>query len=507
MGAVSFSQIASTGNYVPLLSIEMDPSQAGTDTQVLTGLITGYMNSGLATPGTKVTVGRQSQAVALFGAGSMLERMCARWFALNQDTPLTVLPVEQPAAGATATGTITVSSAPTQAGTLTLYIAGYPVPVAVGASDTTTDVATACADAINANASVPVTAVAAAAVVTLTCDFKGVLGNDIYLTANYRGVNGGEVMPAGLAVTFANNNFMTGGSGVPDWTAAIAALGDNPYEFVAMPFNDTGSLSAWGLEYGFSATGRWGVNRQTYGGIYSAIRGTYSDHMAFGPNQNYPTITIMAMEKKVPAPCWEVAAAYAGRAALALSADPARPLQTLTLDGILPALPQDLFAKLELKSIAGVGLAIQGTVAGTMQILREQTTYQFNSYGQADNSYQLVTTLSTLATINRRLQTAITNKFPRSKLANDGTNFGAGQAIVTPNAFKAELVAQYRQMEFDGLVENTDLFKKNLIVARSSTDPDRIDVLLPPDIINGFRFGAILNQFRLNYPDPALTRA
>jgi phage tail sheath gpL-like len=505
--AVSFSQIAATGNYVPLLAIEMDPSQAGTDTAVLRGLITGYMNTGLATPGVRVVVGRPAQAISLFGAGSMLERMCARWFALNQNTPLTVLPIAQPAAGAVATGSLTISAAPTQAGTLTLYIAGYPVPVAVGASDTPAIVATSCAAAINANIYVPVTATAAAAVVTLTSDFKGVIANDILVMANYRGVNGGEVMPAGLAVTYANNGFLTGGSGVPDWTAPIAALGDSPFEFVAMPFSDTGSLAAWGMEYGFSATGRWGINRQTYGGIYSAIRGSYGDHMAYGPNQNYPTITVMAIEKRTPAPAWEVAATYASRAAVALSADPARPLQTLTLDGILPALGQDRFAKLELKGIAGVGLAIQGTNSGAMQILREQTTYQFNSYGQADNSYQLVTTLSTLATINRRLQTAITNKYPRSKLANDGTNFGAGQAIVTPNAMKAELVAQYRQMEFDGLVENTDLFKKNLIVERSSTDPDRINVLLPPDIINGFRFGAILNQFRLQYPDPAVTAA
>lgn len=505
--AVSFSQIATTGNYVPLLAIEMDPSQAGTGSQVLTGLITGYMNTGSAAPGVRVVVGRPAQAVALFGAGSMLERMCARWFAINQNTPLTVLPIAQPTAGVAATGTFTISSAPTQAGTLTLYIAGYPVPVLVGASDTPTAVATACAAAINANIYVPVTASAAAAVVTLTADFKGVIGNDILVMANYRGVNGGEAMPAGLAVTFTNNGFLTTGSGVPDWTAPIAALGDSPFEFVAMPFSDTGSLSAWGLEYGFSATGRWGINRQTYGGIYSAIRGAYSDHMAYGPNQNYPTITVMALEKRVPAPAWEVAAVYASRAAVALSADPARPLQTLTFDGILPALPQDRFAKLELKGIAGVGLAIQGTTAGVMQILREQTTYQFNSYGQADNSYQLVTTLSTLATINRRLQSAITTKYPRHKLANDGTNFGAGQAIITPSVLKAELVAQYRQMEFDGLVENTDLFKKNLVVERSSNDPDRINVLLPPDIINGFRFGAILHQFRLQYPDPSLTAA
>ena len=43
---------------------------------------------------------------------------------------------------------------------------------------------------------------------------------------------------------------------------------------------------------------------------------------------------------------------------------------------------------------------------------------------------------------------------------------GAGQAIVTPKIVKAELVAQYREDEFNGLVENATAFKANLIVER-----------------------------------------
>jgi phage tail sheath gpL-like len=98
------------------------------------------------------------------------------------------------------------------------------------------------------------------------------------------------------------------------------------------------------------------------------------------------------------------------------------------------------------------------------------------------------------------MRQAITNKYPRHKLANNGTRFGPGQAIVTPNIIKAELVAEYRQDEYDGLVENGDAFKKFLMVERDDTDPNRVNVLYPPDVVNQLRMFAVLAQFRLQYP-------
>src|SRR5262249_56737113 len=99
----------------------------------------------------------------------------------------------------------------------------------------------------------------------------------------------------------------------------------------------------------------------------------------------------------------------------------------------------------------------------------------------------------------RNQRFAITTKFPRHKLADDGTRFGAGQAIVTPRIIKAELVAEYRIDEFNGLVENAQAFKDHLIVERDTNDPNRVNVLYPTDLINQLRVFAVLNQFRLQY--------
>jgi phage tail sheath gpL-like len=55
-------------------------------------------------------------------------------------------------------------------------------------------------------------------------------------------------------------------------------------------------------------------------------------------------------------------------------------------------------------------------------------------------------------------------------------------------------------MEYLGIVENLDTFKQYLIVERDTTDPNRVNVLFPPDYVNQLRVFAVLNQFRLQYP-------
>jgi Phage tail sheath C-terminal domain len=52
---------------------------------------------------------------------------------------------------------------------------------------------------------------------------------------------------------------------------------------------------------------------------------------------------------------------------------------------------------------------------------------------------------------------------------------------------------------YNGLVEDLSNFKKHLIVERDSSDPNRLNVLYPPDLINQLRTFAVLAQFRLQY--------
>jgi phage tail sheath gpL-like len=502
---VSFNSIAPYWK-PPGVNIEVDPSQAGTPVNLKFANLVAIAKGGVAPMDIPVAVGTQADADYFFGPGSMAANMFRVFFTLNRSQVLFITPIAEPVAGVAATGTITVTAAPTVAGTLALYVGSKKVPVGIGSADTTAQVATKIAAAINADTTLPVTATSSTATVTVTCKWKGIDGNDIRMEVNYRTFYGGEYLPTTLALTIANSGFLTGGTGIPDFTTAIANFGDQPYKFIGLPWSDSGTYSVFDTEFGFSDSGRWGWIRQVYGQIFSARRGIYSALFSYGPTNNSPVISTLAIENTAPSPVYEWVAAYTAQAAKGFTNDPARPLQTLALTGILPARREARFNLTQLNGLATVGLAIQGTDvysyagSGIPMILREQSNYQRNTLGLADNAYELMTTLATLDEIFTRLRQSITNKFPRHKLANNGTRFAPGQDVVTPNIIKAELISEYAGMEFDALVENRQAFKDNLIVVRSSIEPNSVDVLYPPDLVNQLRRFNVRAQFRLQFP-------
>ena len=373
-------------------------------------------------------------------------------------------------------------------------------------TDTIDDIGNAIADMINTISqaqgipALPATAVAASGTVTLTSVFKGVNGNEITVGMNYYGTLGSEITPPGLGITLPAGGFLTGGVGTPLFDDGIANIQKLAFEYVCMPYTDSDSLFIWDQEYGFTDTGRWGWQRQMFGHVFSAKRGQYSDLLLFGEQYNSAVELIMAFEQTAVSPMFEAAAAYTAKAQRALINDPARPLQTLSLNNIKGCPVSDMFNWGELNGIAYAGLAIQERGSDSQpMILREQTSYQLNLYGQSDDAYELVTTLATLAKLIRNQRQAITTKFPRSKLADDGTKFGPGQAIVTPGIIKAELVNEYQLDMWNGLVEDLTNFKAYLMVERDPDNPNRLNVLYPPDLINQLRIFAVLAQFRLQY--------
>ena len=103
----------------------------------------------------------------------------------------------------------------------------------------------------------------------------------------------------------------------------------------------------------------------------------------------------------------------------------------------------------------------------------------------------------------RRLKARLRLRFPRHKLANDGTRIPAGSAIVTPSMIRGECIAEYRDQESLGWVENVAAFIENLVVERNGDDPTRVDILFPPDLVNGLHIFAVLFQPRLQYAQAA----
>lgn len=487
--AISFNQIPNALR-VPGVYSEIDNSQAVSGPQSIQyrRLLLGQkLSAGTATALELVRVTQEAQAVTLFGAGSMLAGMAKA--ALTQDsfTELWCMPVADDGAAVAATSTVTIGGAPTAAGTLAVYIAGRSVKVAVTTSSTTTTIAAALVAAITADTSLPVTAGNVSGVVTLTAKNKGEAGNGIDVRVNYYD---GEALPAGVTVAIVA---MAGGTTNPDITAAMAALGDEWFQIIAMPYTDASNLTILEGEL----ADRFGPLREIEGHAVAAARGNLSALGTLGDSRNNPHVSIVQAAAE-PMPPYEKAAEAASIAAYYAAIDPARPLQNLPFKHCLPAKVQDRLTMEERNILLFDGIATTFVDAGgVMQLERLITTYKTNAAGGNDISYLDSETLLTLMYIRHDWRDYVKRKYPRHKLASDGTRFGPGQAVVTPKLMKAEYVSKAREWEEIGLVENIDQMKADLISERNISDPNRLDMLLPPDLINQLRIVANKIAFRL----------
>lgn len=489
--AVSFNTIPAK-IYTPLFYAEVDNSAANTTTDDMRSLIIAPMARGQAQSLELTRVTSVDEAAKLFGAGSIAHRMVSAYRDQDSTGTLFVLPIDDSTGGIVGTKTITVTGAATSAGVIYLYVGYDLVQVSVESSDNETVIASAISTAINARTDLPVTATSDEGVVTVTAKNRGAVGGDFPINVNLLGVANGQILPAGISIEVAVGTEATG-SGTLE--SAFAALKEEAFEFIAMPYADKVAFDAAKA----AMTKRWSYDVQLYGHVYSAARGDVTALTILSAAQNDPHLTLFGVSKTDPNYAYERLAAAVGKIAVSVKADPARPFQTLALTGITAPRIADRFDRAEREQLLAGGIATFVDTMSDTQIERAVTTYTKNAYGSTDNSYQDAETLHTLGYIIRYMRTRITSKFGRHKLASDGTKVAEGQAIVTPKIIRSELIAQYGDLETMGLVENAEEFQKALVVERNATDPNRIDVLLPPDLVNQLRVFAALVQFRLQY--------
>lgn len=428
-----------------------------------------------------------AEAAALFGRGSVLHEMLTYARNANQTSDIWAIALDDLVAGVAGVQTITVTVTTAQAGTISLYINGNKISVGVSAGDAVATIATAIAAAINAYLDGPVTASAAAGVVTVTARHKGQFTADIDLRANYYP---DEKLPTGVSLAFATT---TPGSGNPDVASALAVISQEAFYTIVTPYNDASNVAKVESELNT----RWGGMDMRTGHLFFGYDGTQGQITTYGSARNNPHSSFIGVKNPPQAPyIW--ASVLAAVAEFSGANDPARPFQTLALPGLLPPAAADQFTRLErdlnLRDGCSTFLVDQG---GNVLIERVVTTYQVNAYGLEDISYLDLETKWTVDYMRFAFRAAIAFAFPRHKLADDGTNFAPGQLVATPNTIRSVLLATARQMELVGLLEGFEQFKNDLIVVRSVSDPNRVNAILPPDVVNQFRVFAGSVQFIL----------
>ena len=492
---ISFSEIPSTKR-LPGAYAEIDSSLAvrglpGMPHKVL--IIGQRLSTGDQAANVPYLVTDPEQAARGSGRGSMAHAMATKFRSANDYTETWVVGVDDAGAGVAAVKTVTIGKADGAedfgAGTLGIRLGGRRIRVAVAADDTESDVAAAL--------------VAAATDTTLTGTLAvdGSTTEQINVTAKHKGLAAAEgldlrtgylpeeILPFNMTVTFGET---TAGSGDPDIAATLAAVSGEWWTEIAMPYRDGANYTAmheWLLE-------RFGATDMRQGHAFSVSPGTVAGLNTWGESVNSQFITTLPTEGS-PTPPYEIAADYAGIAAYQFAIDPARQLRTLALPGVLPPQASTEFTSSERELLLFSGISAVDMAGGSFRLSRCITNYQLSALGAEDTAYLDLTTMTTLRYIRWAMINRIELRYPRHKLAKSGTNFAPGQAVATPETIKGELIGLYSELETAGLVEDKAFFVERLIVERDGSDPNRINALLTPDIINNFRIFAAKIQFVL----------
>lgn len=498
---------------LPLFYAEVTSAQEPVPASLKMVLI-GHMNKTNFAPGTALLntlyLLTRTDANTLFGVGSQLAGMYEAARGNSRWTEIWGIAIPEDVDAIQATGTITVSSAPsaTKNGVLGIYIGGRYVNLKVKSTDTANTVAANLTKRIN-QAGLTMKATVSTNVITLTCRWAGSTGNELSVTYvgphGRRSANGPEPRLAKQLLTFVQPG---GGAGEYAPPATYAALDSRGFDVYVIPYTSGPTLDA-SQNFMDGIAGQWSPGRQYYGHVFTAMKGPLSTLQNWGDGRNDPHLTILGMWKSVM-PTWEFASAL-GAVASAHWANPpelSRPLQTLELRGMFVGSDDDeSFSPEERELLLQSGIStFHVDDDTTVHLDRVRTLRKTNAYGDPDASWADAITMFQAMHFVRAMRAAITGAFPRAALTTQPSGI---PGFASPAMIKLVIMNTYRRLQTLGLVENYDLFVQYLEVQRDEVDRNRVNCLIRPDFVNQLRVVATIveTHLELTANDPLLTVA
>ena len=418
-------------------------------------LIAPMLPNGTQPPLAPVSLFSDAEAADLFGAGSWAHLCVRQAFTNNPYLDLTVIGVTDAEAAIAATATVTLTGTASSIGVITVTIAGKDYQVSVATGETGATIASRLAEVIN-QPDTPVTAVPNKEKIQLTAKNKGEIGNEIALTAQ---ATAGDIMLATTA--FANGDVNA------DIRQALDRVAGKRYHVICNAYTD--SKNAKSLSEHIASVSNAIEKRGCIGVM--GWRGTLASGTTFAGQLNDGRITIAWYKNAIESNAI-IAAGYA--AVLAFEEDPAKPLNTLQIKGlnVTSDASWPLFA--EFNNALYNGLTPLQVVTNKVQIMRAVSTYTKNATGTDDPALLDITTIRTLDYVRDAVNQRIALRFPRDKLSDK-----------TPMRVRSEILDVLNQCEDAEILEEVMSNKEKLIVQRNSTDPNRLDVIIPADIVNG----------------------
>lgn len=428
---------------------------------LLAPMIETTQNEGLANKA--IPVYSTDDAARYYGAGSLASSMVAAAIRANPYLQLDVVALSPDSEGVAATGSVSITGTATSAGTLRVSVCAEQVAVSIAKGDTATVILKALEAAMAQVPSLLVTAKYAAATesssekVTLTATTTGEWGNSI----------GVEVITSATGLNLVLNT-MYGGELDPDITYGLDAIFSAGHNIIAIPFTSADALAA--LSEHLTKTGSAMEQRGAVGCAGWTAQMGAGITLSSGVDDGRISMPWYRASMKTPG---QLAAAYA--AVMASQEDPARPLNTLPLTGMDIVAPEFYESRTEQEKALHNGLTpIEVGPGNTVQIVRAISTYTVNAQGVSDPALLDITSIRTLDYTRKACRERISQRFPREKLSTR-----------TPPKVKSELYDVLLKLEDAEILENVAANKDKLIVQKSGTDPNRLDSVIPADVVNG----------------------
>lgn len=476
--SISFHTIPATIR-TPGVFVEFDASRAvkGLAARPNETLILAQMlAAGSATANVPVLVSSGDEAASFFGAESQAHECVIAYKAVDPLSPVWVVPVIDDAGGVAATGSIVWTGTATESRSLILYIGGRRIEVPVASGDTAATIETSALAAIaSVAASLPVTVAAdAAAGIDLTARHKGTIGNAILLGVC---LQPGEHVPAGIAVVV---TAMASGATDTVLTAAITALGEDQYTTLVVGNSASTEVARVVTEL----ESRWAAMRAIEGSAFVAKYDTRANLTTYGNSFNSGMLVAIGAEKSaLMALPWEVAAQAAALSALQNQIHPAKACTGQSFAGLSAAPRGARFSRAERDILLSDGIAtVKAGSDGRLLVERLVTTYQTNALTLPDTALQDHSTVRLLAAQRYTWRARVASKFPNWLLADDG-NEVPGQEIVTPKVMRAEAIAWYGDLCEAAWAQNAKQFADEVLVQRDVSDPNRINMILPTNLM------------------------
>lgn len=426
-------------------------------------IIAQRIATGTVAAGVITDVFSDADAATYFGRGSMAHRMVRAALEANRYLSLQVLPLDDAGAGVFATGTVTITGPASATGVLTVMVGDDLVQIAIAAADTATVIAAALKAQFDAQPDLPVTATVALGVVTLTARNKGTLANGLKVSAT--------VTAAGV---IAVPSVMASGATDPALAAALALVFAAGHDVLISPYADATGLAA--LRDHLDNAGN-GIEKR---GAVAAVAFT-------GTLSAATTLMIAANPKRISGilvpstttPAYEVAAAYG--AVIAFEEDPAMPLNTLVLSGVSVSPMANRLSRTEQENCLYNGVTPTETGPGdVVQIVRSITGYIKDPQGIPDISLLDLMTVRTLDYTRKALVERISLRFPRSKKSER----------VKKQVREEVLDVLYKLQDLE-ILEAVEANEDGVIVEDDLQDPNRLNVRIPADVVNGLHVVAM----------------